>query len=130
MKQLLLVAALVLSAASCTKNYYPSPTAPDPTPPTPPPAVVHTLEFRVESVLAFNTQDADITYGSNVDGTNAVRTGLPWFVSLPTLNLNNAFVFLQAVGAGSEVRVQILVDGRVFREATGFSPSVSGTVRF
>jgi hypothetical protein len=127
--RLLAVAALVLSAASCTKNYYAptSPTAPDP---TPPPAPVHTLEFRAESVLGFDTQTAQITYGTTVDGTNALSTTLPWVVTEPLPPGGNLFVYLQAVATGeNQVRVQIVVDGRVFREATGFAPSISGTVR-
>jgi hypothetical protein len=124
----LAVAALVLSAASCTKNYYAptSPTAPDP---TPPPAPVHTLEFRAESVLGFDTQTAQITYGTAADGTSAVSTNLPWTVSVPAST--GLFVYIQAVAQGeNQVRVQIILDGKVFREATGFSPSVSGTIRF
>ena len=128
MTRLLLVAVLLLSAASCTKNYY-APTAPTaPTEPTPLPAPVHTLEFRVESVLGFDTQTAQITYGTAADGTSVVSTNLPWTVSAPVSN--GLFVYAQAVAQGeNQVRVQIIVDGKVFREATGFAPSVSGTIR-
>ena len=83
--------------------------------------MVHTLEFRVEAVLGFDTQRAQITYGTALDGTSAVSTDLPWTVTVPASS--GLFVYIQAVAQGeNEVRVQIIVDGKVFREATGFSP--------
>jgi hypothetical protein len=52
-------------------------------------------------------------------------------VSVPPGSASSLYAYIQAVSVGSlEVRAQIIVDGKVFREATGFAPSVSGTIRF
>jgi hypothetical protein len=67
---LLATVAALLLAGSCTKNYFVPPTAPDvvdvPTTPLP----THTVTFRVESVLSSDTQRAQITFGTELDGTS------------------------------------------------------------
>lgn len=89
----------------------------------------HTVEFRVESVLSSGTQQAQITYGTGVDGTSSLQTDLPWNFQVKT-NEQNLYVYIQAVSVGAlEVRLQVFVDGRLFKEVTGFAPAVSGTIR-
>jgi hypothetical protein len=89
----------------------------------------HTVEFRVESVLSSGTQQAQITYGTGVDGTSSLQTDLPWNFQVKTTE-QNLYVYIQAVSVGAlEVRLQVFVDGRLFKEVTGFAPAVSGTIR-
>jgi hypothetical protein len=98
--------------------------------PTPlPVAKTYTIEYRVIG----DVRQADITYVSDIYGSNDVLTGLPWFASFKTSN-NRVFVSLSALANSDGVlRVQILVDGVLFREGStdgffGSSVEVSGTI--
>ena len=103
----------------------------NPTAPTPPPVVVprtYTVEYRVIGTA----RRANIIYSSTIHGSTELTTGLPWFASFRT-NSDRVFVSLFAKAEGSGVlRIQILVDGVLFREAStdgfyGTEVEVSGT---
>ncbi len=103
-----------------------NPTAPTPIPI--PVARLYTVEYRVIGTA----RRANIIYASTIHGSTELTTGLPWFASFRTNN-DRVFVslFARAEGSGT-VRVQILVDGVLFREAStdgffGTEVEVSGT---
>lgn len=112
------VAALVLAlTVACVKNYYPNGQKPDDTttsPTTPsPPLALHTIEFRA---LGTATR-ARLTYGSAQDGTTEWTGDLPWAASVTTRRAT-LFVYINGEAlAFGEVRVQIFIDGELFREA-------------
>jgi hypothetical protein len=104
-----------------------TPVVPTPTPV--PVARTYTVEYRVIGTA----RRADITYTSTIYGSTDLTTGLPWFADFQT-NRSQVFVSLYALAEGNgTVRVQILVDGVLFREAStdgffGTSVEVSGTI--
>ena len=124
----LVAAALSLLAVSCVKNYT-TPTGPDDV--TPPPAVVvksHTVEFRALGTVT----RAHLTYGSAQDGTTEWNGDLPWSASFTTKR-SSLFVYCygEALSFG-EIRVQIFVDGELFREAASNdfgTAQASGTIQ-
>ena len=98
--------------------------------PTPiPVAHTYTVEYRVIGT----SRTADIVYASTIYGSTELSTGLPWFASLQS-NKDKIFVTLYTrAEGGAPLRVQILVDGTLFREASTdgiftTSVEVSGTV--
>lgn len=103
---------------------------PAPTPLPSPTPKTYTIEYRVIG----DVRQADITYVSDIYGSNDILTGLPWFASFKTSN-NRVFVSLSALANSDGVlRVQILVDGVLFREGStdgffGSSVEVSGTIQ-
>jgi Mycobacterium membrane protein len=112
--RVLVLVALLGVASSCVKNYPDisadggvSP-APTPTPSS------HTVEYRVTGT----TGSARISYGNAQDGTTDLDTVLPWVAQFRTTK-QSIFVFLKAtpINFGS-LRVQIFVDGSLFREAS------------
>ena len=141
MKKLLLVLLLVCPACACGDDNNScedienievrqqclegrNPTAPTPNPI----ARFYTVEYRVIGT----THRAKIVYASTIHGTTELVTGLPWFASFRT---NNDRVFVSLYARAEDigtVRVQILVDGVLFREAStdgffGTEVEVSGT---
>lgn len=117
MRTLALVAVVVLAllAPACSKTYNVAGTGPDPaSPPTPPPAALHTVEFRALGTVT----TAKITYGSAQDGTSDFTGAIPWSARFTTRQ-TSLFVYIQGDAlAFGEIRVQIFVDGQLFREAT------------
>jgi hypothetical protein len=142
----LLVSLLIACACSCSDNknsrcedienkearqqcidQRDTPVTPTPTPI--PVARTYTVEYRVIGTA----RRANIIYVNDIYGSNELSTGLPFFSNFQT-NHARVFVslFAQAEGEGA-VRVQILVDGVLFREGStdgffGSSVEVSGTV--
>jgi hypothetical protein len=102
------------------------------TQPTPLPVPVpkfYTIEYRVLGTARL----AYIVYTSSIHGSTELTTGLPWFASFRT-DKDKVFVSLyaRAENAGT-VRVQVLVNGEIFREAStdgffGSAVEVSGTL--
>jgi len=143
MTRRLLILTLLFLVPSCTKVYNDdfnshrgdgsngdgsggdgNPTSPTPVPPGG--SLSHRVEFRVEG----SALSAHISYGSDQFGTSDVSTQLPWTAAFTT-SRNVVFVFITAssLDVGS-IRVQIFVDGELFREAAGdFTASVSGTAQ-
>jgi hypothetical protein len=121
------VLALVL-AGGCVKNYT-TPTSPDPVVVPPPVAIVpHTIEFRALGTVT----RAHLTYGSAQDGTTEWNGDLPWSASFTTRR-SSLFVYCygEALSFG-EIRVQIFVDGELFREASSSdfgTAQASGTLQ-
>jgi len=99
-----------------------------PTPIPVPVARTYTVEYRVLG----SARRANIVYANTIHGSTELTTGLPWFADFRT-NRDRVFVSLYAKSGGDGVvRVQILVDGVLFREAStdGFFGSeieISGT---
>jgi len=114
-RRVAVVLALALVAASCVKNYSDGHDGGGgaPAAPSPPPAA-HTVEYRVTGT----TRSARVSYGNAQDGTTDVDTVLPWVAQFRTTK-RSIFVFLKAtpIEFGS-LRVQIFVDGSLFREAS------------
>lgn len=110
----LVLAAVLLAAVGCTKNYYTQAKV-DATPTTPTPVVVtHTIEFRVLGTVPLS----DITYGSAQTGSSATQTTLPWTAQFKTKE-TSLFVYLKASSSyNGTITAQIFVDGVFFREAT------------
>jgi len=101
-----------LLAPACVKNYTDGHTG-APTAPTPPPAA-HTVEYRVTGT----TRSARISYGNAQDGTTDLDTVLPWVAQFRTTKAS-IFVFLKATPLDfGSCRVQVFVDGSLFREAS------------
>ena len=100
--------------------------------PTPIPEPV-TFEFRVLGDPG-NISRADIRWSTTQEGTSLVSTQLPWTARVRTLE-GSSFLTLTARQTSfdpiSFLHVQILVNDRVFREASAPGPdasvSVSGT---
>jgi Mycobacterium membrane protein len=109
-----LVLVALLGAVSCVKNYPNIGDDGGATPgPTPPPAS-HTVEYRVTGT----TGSARISYGNAQDGTTDLETLLPWVAQFRTTK-RSIFVFLKATPIDfGALRVQIFVDGSLFREAS------------
>jgi hypothetical protein len=112
-RRVVVVLALALVAVSCVKNYSDGHGGGAPAAPSPPPAA-HTVEYRVTGT----TRSARVSYGNAQDGTTDVDTVLPWVAQFRTTK-RSIFVFLKAtpIEFGS-LRVQIFVDGSLFREAS------------
>lgn len=106
-----LVLVALLAAVSCVKNYTDGNGAP--AAPSAPPRS-HTVEYRVTGT----TRSARVSYGNAQDGTTDLDTILPWVAQFRTTK-QSIFVFLKAtpIEFGS-LRVQIFVDGSLFREAS------------
>jgi hypothetical protein len=105
-------------------------TAPTPIPPIPEP---NKFEFRVlgdPDTLA----RADIRWSTSQEGTSVTASQLPWTTTVRTLD-SSSFLTLSArqttLGITGFLHIQIVVNGRVFREASAPGPeasvSVSGT---
>jgi len=130
------VVAVVFSIwlAACVKNYYPpnpvAPSSPSTPTPTPPAVVRHTIEFRALGT----TRSATLQFGSAQEGSTDLSTIVPWSSSFTTTR-TTLFVFItgRPDEFGFELRVQIFVDGELFREAAsdgfGAAASASGTVQ-
>lgn len=127
---LVLVAGILLSAG-CTKVYLPQPS--DSTPivqPTPLPPI-HTVEYRVLGTA----HRATIGYGNAQEGTTELEGTIPWTASFTTTR-TSLFVYIAAESlSDGVVRVQIFVDGQLFREAAngplaGSFAQASGTAQF
>jgi hypothetical protein len=126
------ILALALAPA-CAKNYSGDQlVAGDggaPSAPSPPP-VQHTIEYRVVGQVS----EATVSYGNAQQGTTDLVTLLPWAASFKT-SRTTLFVYLSAHSFEEGVlRVQIFVDGDLYREAAtdGLATSVvsvSGTVQ-
>lgn len=99
-----------------------------PTPIPVPVARFYTVEYRVIGTA----RRANIVYTNTIHGSTELTTGLPWFADFKT-NRDRVFVSLYAKSGGDgTVRVQILVDGILFREAStdgffGSEVEISGT---
>jgi|KBSMisStaDraftv2_1062788.scaffolds.fasta_scaffold00662_9 hypothetical protein len=128
------VAVLSIWVGACVKNYYPpnpvAPSAPSTPTPTPPVVVRHTIEFRALGT----TRAASLQYGSAQEGSTDISTIVPWSSSFTTTR-STLFVFItgRPDEFGFELRVQIFIDGELFREAAtdglGAAASASGTVQ-
>jgi hypothetical protein len=101
----------------------------NPTTPTPVPIIrTYTVEYRVIGL----SPRAHVIYSSSIHGTNEIITNLPWFFSFKT-NKDRIFVSLYAKAEDDgNVRVQIFVDGELFKESStdgffGTSTEISGT---
>lgn len=110
-----IAAVAFLAASGCVKQYSASPDGSgSPTAPTPPVAVVHTVEFRALGTVTA----AHVTYGSAQDGTSDFTGAIPWSARFSTTQ-TSLFVYIQGEAQSfGEIRVQIFVDGQLFREAT------------
>jgi hypothetical protein len=125
---LLVVVVALLAAAGCVKQYSASPDGSgSPTAPSPPPAALHTVEFRALGTVT----TAHVTYGSAQDGTSDFTGAIPWSARFTTKQ-TSLFVYIEgAAQSFGEIRVQIFVDGQLFREATADNfgtAQASGTV--
>ena len=96
--------------------------------PLPPLPVATVIDYRV---IGTDVRSVRITYFSSAQGTTAVTTDLPWFLSYSTRD-DSTFVYLAAEAPVTDMLegtliVQIFVDGTLFREArsSGVSPSVT-----
>ena len=102
------------------------PTEPTPVVPVP---KFYTVEYRVIGTARL----AEIVYTSSIHGSTELTTGLPWFANFRS-DRDRIFVSLYARAQNTgTVRIQILVDGELFREAStdgffGSSVEVSGTL--
>ena len=106
------------------------PTAPSPTSPTPtsPVPAVNTFEFRV---LGSVGAKVDIRYVTTQEGTTILSSQVPWTTTVRTTDAAS-FLSLAARAPVSldleetVLQVQILVNGRVFREASeeGIEPEL------
>jgi hypothetical protein len=112
---LVAIALVLLAASACVKNYTDGHDGRDgsPTSPSPAPAS-HVVEYRVTGT----TRSARVSYGNAQDGTTDVDTILPWVAQFRTTK-GSIFVFLKATPLEfGSLRVQIFVDGSLFREAS------------
>ena len=102
--------------------------SPTPIPIPVPIARTYVVEYRVIGTA----RRANIVYANTIHGSTELTTGLPWFADFRT-NRDRVFVSLYARSENvGTVRVQILVDGVLFREAStdgffGTEIEVSGT---
>jgi hypothetical protein len=112
---LVTVVVLALLAPACSKTYNLAGTGPDPASPTAPiPAALHTVEFRALGTVT----NAHVTYGSAQEGTTDYTGAVPWSARFTTTQ-TSLFVYIEGEAlAFGEIRVQIFVDGQLFREAT------------
>jgi hypothetical protein len=138
MRRRLLVVALVLTAAACTRVTYPpadrSGGGTSPTSPTP--VTTSRVEFRVIG----NATSARVRISTPLDGLTQVVTTLPYFASFRTTE-DSVFVSLEVTPLSYSLlttapflSAQIVVDGTLFREATSNelllnTLSVNGTWR-
>jgi len=114
------------STDPCARDLPPGP-SPIPTDPTP--VTLNTFEFRV---LGTAQRAVDIRYSTSQEGTSILSSQVPWATTVRT---TDSASFL-ALTAHADVRddfedtilqVQIIVNGRLFREASesSLSPTVS-----
>jgi hypothetical protein len=130
------LAVIGLTTGACTKNYYPTQPTPIPsttTPTTPDPDVI---EYRVFGTVG--AVPTVIKWSDAIDGlTVLTNESLPYTTTIRSTDAE-LFVLLEAdanaiLGYGS-LQVQIVINGRVFREAytSGYGPltaTASGTWR-
>lgn len=121
----------ILISASCTKVYIPQGETgstpivePTPLPPT------HTIEYHVLGTA----HRATIGYGNAQEGTTELEGTIPWTASFTTTR-TSLFVYIAAESLDEGiVRVQIFIDGELFREAAngpavGAFAQASGTAQ-
>jgi hypothetical protein len=125
------VGLAALLAPACVKQYYPPTDKTGDGSPVAPSVIVvkHTVEFRALGTA----RAATLQYGSAQEGSTDLDTVIPWSSSFTT---SRPTLFVYITGQPDQfgtLRVQIFLDGQLFREAEtdglGTAASASGTVQ-